>query len=83
MSFTSDSRLTGLQGRAFGDYKGTFASPQGQVRADLFACGDILHAYVSFADGYSLESATESWRGPLLQCAEQLGFSSRVTMKFS
>jgi hypothetical protein len=68
-----DPGIDGPQNSNFGEYLGTFHSANQQVRADYFRRGDRVYVYVSFEKGYTVESATDRWRGALVDEAAQIG----------
>lgn len=66
--------LSGPQNAAFGKYLGSFDSTNSQIRADLFARGQSVYAYIKFQPGYSIETASDPWVTPIRDAVKQAGY---------
>ena len=74
MPFVADEQLADEARRVFGEYRTTFRSTTGQVRADLFRVGRVLQAHVSFASGLDPTSVTDPYPSELWNYARENGF---------
>jgi hypothetical protein len=80
MPFETDTKFAANVGPMFGDYFGTFISEHGQVRADLFRCGERLVAYLSFPTGLGADAVTDRYVSDLYSYAQEHGFEDRIRL---
>lgn len=83
MPFAQKEDFATRVGEAFGDYRSTFTSTTGQVRAQLFDVGGDLIAHVSFAPGYDGGTVTDRYVTDLRRFADEHGYAGRLRLVFS
>lgn len=83
MPFVKNTAFAEDVGDTYGNYDSTFTSETGQVRAELFRRGGSLVAYISFADGRSIQEITDNYIAALERHAAELGFPGKLRLMYS
>lgn len=82
MPFEKNAAFAEDVGTTYGEYESTFVSENGQVRAELFRQGEILVAFVSFANGRQLQDITDRYHAALEKHAAEIGFAGKLRILF-
>jgi hypothetical protein len=82
MPFQTDPRVRELE-QFYGEYRTTFVSENGQVRAEIFRQGDWLEAHVYSPNKTKLDEVTDRYVTDLEGHAREQGYEDRFRMIFS